>query len=171
MSADEWRGFIERIERVARIGVEEYGLTVSIHPHAGGYLKFLPEVERMLEDVDASTIGLCVDTGHCRYAGFGPIEFMRRHHDRLRYVHFKDIDAGVWKHVVRNRIGFYDACAQGVFCRLGEGETDFAAVRQVLLDAGYDGWCTVEQDCDPEGANSPVDDATANLDYLRSIGF
>ena len=78
MSADEWRGFIERIERVARIGVEEFGLTVSIHPHAGGYLEFLPEVERMLEDVAASTIGLCVDTGHCRYAGFDPIEFMRR---------------------------------------------------------------------------------------------
>ena len=35
MSADEWRGFIERIERVARIGVEEYGLTVSIQSHAG----------------------------------------------------------------------------------------------------------------------------------------
>lgn len=171
MNADEWRGFIERIELVARIGAEEYGLTVSIHPHAGGFLEFLPEVERMLEDVDASMIGLCVDTGHCRYAGFDPVQFMRRHQDRLRYVHFKDIDAGVWNRVVHNRVGFYDACAQGVFCRLGEGETDFSAVRQVLLDSGYDGWCTVEQDCDPEGANSPVEDATANLEYLRSIGF
>jgi hypothetical protein len=26
---------------------------------------------------------------------------------------------------------------------------DFPAVRQILLDAGFEGWCTVEQDCDP----------------------
>ena len=171
MKAGEWRDFVGRIRQIAIMGMETYGLTVSVHPHAGGYLEFLPEVERLLEDVDASLVGLCVDTGHCRYAGFDPVQFMYRHSGRLRYVHFKDLDADVWNHVVRNRIGFYDACAQGVFCRLGEGETDFPAVRQVLLDTGFDGWCTVEQDCDPEGANSPVDDATANLEYLRSIGF
>ena len=171
MKAEEWRGFIDRIEQIAAMGVETYGLTVSVHPHAGGYLEFLPEVERLLADVDASLIGLCVDTGHCHYAGFDPVQFMHRHSDRLRYVHFKDLDADVWNHVVQNRVGFYDACAQGVFCRLGEGQTNFPALRQVLLEAGFDGWCTVEQDCDPEGANSPVVDATANLKYLRSIGF
>jgi inosose dehydratase len=49
--------------------------------------------------------------------------------------------------------------------------TDFHAVRSLLLETGYDGWCTVEQDCDPTGPTSPVDDARANRDYLRSIGF
>jgi inosose dehydratase len=48
---------------------------------------------------------------------------------------------------------------------------DFPAVRQVLLDAGFEGWCTVEQDCDPTLDVSPVDDARANRDYLSSIGF
>jgi inosose dehydratase len=41
---------------------------------------------------------------------------------------------------------------------------DFPAVRQILLDAGFDGWCTVEQDCDPTLDVSPVDDARANRD-------
>jgi inosose dehydratase len=48
---------------------------------------------------------------------------------------------------------------------------DFPAVRQILLDAGFRGWCTVEQDCDPAGPTSPVDDARANREYLSSIGF
>jgi inosose dehydratase len=72
---------------------------------------------------------------------------------------------------VAARTGFYDACAEGIFCNLGKGDVDFAAVRQVLLAAGYSGWCTVEQDCDPAGGTSPVDDARANRDYLATIGF
>ncbi len=48
---------------------------------------------------------------------------------------------------------------------------DFRAVRQILLDAGFEGWCTVEQDCDPTLDVSPIDDARKNRDYLSSIGF
>ena len=86
-------------------------------------------------------------------------------------VHFKDIDPVVKARAVAERTGFYDACAQGIFCNLGKGDVDFPAVRQVLLDAGFQGWCTVEQDCDPAGPTSPVDDARANRAYLSSIGF
>ena len=61
---------------------------------------------------------------------------------------------------------------QGIFCNLGEGDVDFPAVRQVLLDAGFEGWCTVEQDCDPTlGNTNPLADAKANRTYLASIGF
>lgn len=91
--------------------------------------------------------------------------------DRVAYVHFKDIDPAVKAEVVASRTGFYEACGQGIFCNLGKGVTDFQAVRTLLLDAGYQGWCTVEQDCDPAGPTSPVDDARANRSYLSSIGF
>ena len=72
---------------------------------------------------------------------------------------------------VARRTGFYEACGQGIFCTLGKGMTDFKAVRQVLLDHGYQGWCTVEQDCDPAGLTSPAEDARANRRYLQTIGF
>jgi inosose dehydratase len=64
-------------------------------------------------------------------------------------MHFKDIDPDVKAAVIANRTGFYDACGQGIFCNLGQGDVDFPAVRQILLDHGFEGWCTVEQDCDP----------------------
>lgn len=171
MDRAEWTDYAARFETICKIGTEEYGLDVSIHPHAGGFMDFEPEVERLLQEIDKDLLKICLDTGHSHYAAFDPVAFMKRHMDRITYVHFKDIDPKVKANVVANRINFYDACGQGIFCNLGDGETDFPAVRQLLLDSGYEGWCTVEQDCDPEGDTSPINDAIANRTYLESIGF
>ena len=74
-------------------------------------------------------------------------------------MHFKDISPGVKADVLARGTGFYEACGQGIFCNLGQGDVDFPAVRKILLDQEYEGWCTVEQDCDPTLDVSPVDDA------------
>ena len=171
LSAAEWDGLRNRLAEAARIGTQEYGLTVSIHAHAAGFMDFEPELERLLDEVDESLLKICFDTGHHSYAGFDPVVFMKRHMDRISYVHFKDTDPKVKAHVIENRIGFYDACGQGMFCNLGQGEVDFPAVRELLETSGYDGWCTVEQDCDPLLDPDPVGDARKNRDYLKSIGF
>ena len=121
--------------------------------------------------MDESILKICFDTGHHSYAGFDPVAFMRRHIGRISYMHFKDIDPVVKADAIANRTGFYDACGQGIFCNLGKGDVDFPAVRQILLDAGFEGWCTVEQDCDPTLDVSPIDDARQNREYLSSIGF
>ena len=170
MDAAEWAGFVDRIRRVAQLGAD-HGLTVGIHAHAAGFIDFEPELERLLSQVDESLLKICFDTGHHSYAGFDPVAFMRRHIGRISYMHFKDIDPRVKAAAVANRTGFYEACGQGIFCNLGQGDVDFPAVRQILLDAEFNGWCTVEQDCDPAGGTSPIDDARANRAYLSSIGF
>ena len=86
-------------------------------------------------------------------------------------MHFKYINPKLKANVVEYRTDFYDACGQVIFCNLGDGDVDFPAVRQLLLDNDFNGWCTVEQDCDPEGDTSPIDDAKLNRNYLQSIGF
>ncbi len=171
MDRAEWVAFRDRIAESARIGTEDYGLTVSIHAHAAGFIDFEPELERLLDEVDDNTLKICFDTGHHSYAGFDPVAFMRRHMGRISYMHFKDIDPGVKARAIAGRTGFYDACGQGIFCNLGKGDVDFPAVRQLLVDAGFNGWCTVEQDCDPTLDVRPMDDARANREYLESIGF
>lgn len=170
MGAEEWAGFVDRIRRVAELGADQ-GLTVGIHAHAAGFIDFEPELERLLAEVDEGLLKICFDTGHHSYAGYDPVAFMKRHVGRISYMHFKDIDPVVKARAVAARTGFYEACAEGIFCNLGKGDVDFPAVRQILLEAGFEGWCTVEQDCDPAGPTSPVDDARANRDYLASIGF
>ena len=171
MDAAEWTAFRDRIATIAKMGTEEYGLTVGIHAHAAGFIDFEPELERLLDEVDDSILKICFDTGHHSYAGYDPVAFMRRHIDRISYMHFKDIDPVVKADVVANRTDFYKACGQGIFCNLGRGDVDFPAVRQILLDSGFQGWCTVEQDCDPSLPGTPLEDARANRQYLESIGF
>ena len=171
MDNAEWAAFRDRIATIAKMGAEEYGLTVGMHAHAAGFIDFEPELERLLDEVDESILKICFDTGHHSYAGYDPVAFMKRHIDRISYMHFKDIDPAVKADVIAKRTGFYDACGQGIFCNLGQGDVDFPAVRQVLLDAGFDGWCTVEQDCDPTLGADTLGDAVANRTYLQSIGF
>ena len=171
MDNAEWTAFRDRIATIAKMGAEEYGLTVGMHAHAAGFIDFEPELERLLDEVDESILKICFDTGHHSYAGYDPVAFMKRHVNRISYMHFKDIDPVVKADVVKNRTDFYKACGQGIFCNLGQGDVDFPAVRQILLDAGFEGWCTVEQDCDPSLPGTPLEDAESNRKYLESIGF
>lgn len=178
MDSAEWSAFRDRIAHVARMGAQEYGLTVGIHAHAAGFIDFEPELERLLDEVPEDILKICFDTGHhsYSYAGYDLVAFLERHIGRIgymhfKYMHFKDIDPGVKARAVASRTGFYYACAQGIFCNLGQGDVDFPAVRRILLEIGFQGWCTVEQDCDPAGATVPVEDARANREYLRLIGF
>ena len=171
MDRAEWVAFRDRIATVARMGAEEYGLTVGIHAHAAGFIDFEPELEQLLDEVDDKILKICFDTGHHSYAGYDPVAFMKRHMDRISYMHFKDINPVVKADAIARSTGFYDACGQGIFCNLGQGDVDFPAVRQLLLDAGFSGWCTVEQDCDPTLDVRPEDDARINREYLESIGF
>ncbi|MBF0277239.1 MAG: TIM barrel protein [SAR324 cluster bacterium] len=171
MQKPEWDRYVQRIKTIARMGKEEYGLSSCIHAHAGGFMEFEDELEQLLGEIDSDLLKLCLDTGHCFYAGFDPVDFMRRHLDRIAYMHFKDTSPEVKSRVIANQTGFYDACAQGLFCKLGQGEVNFQELRNLLLEHKFSGWCTIEQDCDPQGQGSALADAKANREYLQSIGF
>ena len=49
MDTAEWTAFRDRIATIAKMGAEEYGLSVGIHAHAAGFIDFEPELERLLE--------------------------------------------------------------------------------------------------------------------------
>ena len=172
MGDAEWAAYRDRIAHVAKMGAEEYGLTVGIHAHAAGFMDFEPELIRLLDEVDETILKICFDTGHHSYAGFDPVSFMERYIERISYMHFKDIDPKVKADVIARGTGFYDACGQGIFCNLGEGDVDFKRVRDILIENEFEGWCTVEQDCDPTLPDTdPFGDAKANRAFLNSIGF
>jgi inosose dehydratase len=154
---------------VATLGSEEFGLDVTFHAHAGGYVEFEDELDRVIDRIAPEHLGVCLDTGHSLYAGFDPVAFYRQHADRVTYIHLKDIDPQVRERVIRDRIGFYDACGARLFCNLGDGSVDFAAFREALESSGYGGWATVEQDCDRSQFASRG--CAVNLAYLQSVGL
>ncbi len=161
---------LSMIDRLADVALAEDILPV-IHQHAGCYIEFEDELEHILARLEPSRVAICVDTGHMAYAGIDPVAFYRRHADRVKYFHFKDIDPIVHRRVLAEPIPFLEAIERKVFCPLGRGVVDWAGLAAALRETGYTGAATVEQDIDPLVSLNPLDDARASLGYLRSVGF
>ena len=156
---------------IAELAAERYGVRAVLHPHAGGYIEFEDELDRVAEDLPEEVAGLCLDTGHLDYSGMDPIEIIRRYAPRLDYIHFKDIDDAKYADVMNRHIRFFDACAEGVMCPIGRGRIDYLGLRDLLIGIGYAGYITIEQERDPRDADGVLRDLTASRDFLRRTGF
>lgn len=148
-----------------------YGLDAVFHPHVGTYVEHRDEIERLLAETDPRLLGLCLDTGHCAYAGIDPAELCERHAGRVRYLHLKDVDRQILTRARREGLRFQDAVAAGIFCPLGAGSVDFTALRGVLETARYSGWATIEQDRLPQDVELARRDAERSLAHLRRVGI
>ena len=91
----------------------------------------------MLADTVDDGLQLCIDTGHFAYAGIDPVRFLAEHRDRTPYLHFKDINPIVHQKVLSDGVAFFDAISLGVFCPVGQGMVDFAALA-TELEGGFD---------------------------------
>jgi len=168
LAGGEWATLVDGVHALARLAADEYGLLPCFHPHAGTHVEFEPEVERLVAATDPELVSLCVDTGHCAYAGIDPVELYRRHAARVAYLHLKDLRP---ERLSEGELSFEEAVAAGVFCPLGEGVVDFAALGAAMVEADYDGWAAVEQDRLPTDTASPAQQAAASLRHLRDAGL
>lgn len=159
------------IKALARQAGNKYGMRAVVHPHAGGYIEFADEIDALLQDVEYDVAGLCLDTGHLYYSGMNPLEWLDKYYDRLDYIHFKDINLQVYKEVMQEKIRFFDACAKGVMCPIGEGEIPYRQIYKLLRKKGYAGYITIEQERDPRNAGGSLQDVQKSLAYLHSVGF
>ena len=64
--------------------------------------------------------------------------------DRIAHVHLKDVEPRILDRLRSRELTVEQAWEQGLFCPLGDGVVDFAAVLAEL--DGYSGWAVVEQD-------------------------
>jgi inosose dehydratase len=160
-----WSRMVEVLRRAAERATAR-GVRAVVHPHAGGYLEFEDEIERLLAEVSSEELGLCLDTGHALYAGSDPAQLARRCGERIEHLHLKDVAGDV-----RSRdLGFWDAVATGIFCPIGDGLLDLDALREALAAIGYRGFATVEQDRRP-GAGDPAADLRRSVSRLRAAGL
>ena len=170
LADEEWTTFAAGAERVAGEVWEQTGLHSVFHPHCGGYVETPDEIDELMRRTDSSRLGLVLDTGHVLYGGGDPLEVFQAHRERVQHVHFKDCDLNVAKAVRSQGLGYLAAVRSQLFCELGTGGVDFAAVTRALTAAGYDGWIVVEQDVFP-GYGTPKQSAQKSRDYLRKLGL
>lgn len=167
----DWKAMMETIGQVSDIAWDGYGIKPVLHPHAGGYIEFADEVSRALDDLSPEKIALCLDTGHCVYAGMNPVKWLYDCRDRLDYVHFKDVNQDKLRRCVNGHIGFWEACKKGVMCPIGEGCVNYPAVHEILKKMDYNGWIVIEQERDPKTAGTSLDDVRKSILHLEDSGF
>jgi len=171
LDPDGWKRLIETTHRVADLARDRFGLTVVFHPHADSHVEYEDQIEAFLEDTDPKKIFLCLDTGHHAYRNGDPVSFMRRHSERIAYLHLKSVDRHMQQKVEAEKIPFAVAVSMDMFCEPSQGAVDFAAFRDVLCEVNYDGFAIVEQDMYPAPFEKPLPIAKRTRAYLRDIGL
>ena len=168
LDQDGWKTLLHNLDRLHETAGAR-GIRAVLHPHVGTMIEKGDEVARVL---DGSTIPLCLDTGHLLIGGTDPLELARTAANRITHAHLKDVHADYAERVQSGELTYAQAVAQGMYTPLGTGDVDIAGVVTHLLDHGFDGWFTLEQDTildgEPEG-EGPVADVRSSVAYLRSL--
>jgi inosose dehydratase len=168
LDPDGWSRLVDTTVALCETA-ERHGLRAAFHPHAQTHVEYEEQIERLLED--APPLTLCLDVGHHAYCGGDPVSFLRRHADRVSYLHLKSVDKEFADRVQRDGIPFAEAVAQGVFVEPSRGVVDFSALRSAINDVGFDGYGIIEQDMYPTDFDRPLPIARRTQEYLSGLGL
>jgi len=172
----QWQTFGDGANRLAEAVLERTGVRTVFHHHCAGYVETPAEVEKLLSLTDPALLGLCLDMGHFRFGGGDPVAAVRDYADRIWHIHYKDCSVDVATRSRREGLDYFKSVAAGVFCELGTGDVDFAAITDILNERNIAArlpaidWIVVEQDVLP-GMGSPFESAKRNREFLKMLGL
>jgi inosose dehydratase len=164
LSGAAWHAMTAAFLSAAEIA-REYGIRPVLHPHAGGYVEFQDEIDQIMEQTD---LDMCLDTGHLAYARIDPVAAVDRYGSRLGHVHLKDVTQTILDRITAERLDFWAAVQEGIFCPLGKGVVDIDAILTALERHGYAGFATIEQDRVP-GQGTPLADLRRSIRVIGSM--
>src|SRR5258708_3875313 len=99
-----------------------------------------------------------MDVAHCQQGGGDPVKAIKQHHDRIVFLHIKDVETVP---VTAEQSRPYR------FVELGRGRVDIPAVFSALKEIKYRGWAVVELDAVPDKSGTPKESAIINKRYLE----
>jgi len=106
------------------------------------------DFDRLMAMTDPDLLGCTPDTAQHALGGFDIVGSIRKHADRIRYIHFKDLDP------------------QRRFIELGRGIVDLESCWGVLHEHGFGGWIVVDLDYT---ALAPDESCQVNKAYLNDV--
>jgi inosose dehydratase len=166
MNDDEWALLCEGLNRLGKLSLEKYGVALTFHHHMGTVVQSAAETDRLMAGTDPKYVSLLFDSGHFAYCGEDPTQLVKRHANRIKHVHLKDIRPDVVKRVREERLSFLEGVRQGAFTIPGEGCVEFDPIFKVLAETGYEGYMVVEAEQDPARAN-PLEYAIRARKFIR----
>jgi inosose dehydratase len=153
-------------ERLTEIGkrIADVGIPLGYHNHMNSLGERPNEVDDILAAADPRYVRLELDVAHYTQGGGDPVKAIDRHHDRLLFLHLKDVEP------VPPAPGADPARAYR-FVELGRGRVDLPGVFAALKRAGFKGWAVVELDAVPDKARTPKESGQISKSYLENQGF
>jgi inosose dehydratase len=136
----------------------DLGVPVGYHNHMGSLGETPDEVDRIMEAADPRYVKLELDIAHYQQGGGDPAQAIRKYHDRLLFLHIKDVE-NLAKTDERGR--------SYRWVELGRGRVDVPAVFAALREIKYRGWAVVELDSVPDQTRTPKECALINKKYVE----
>ena len=137
----------------------DLGIPAAYHHHVASLGEKPDEIDRVLAAADPRYVRLLLDVAHYRVAGGDPAAAVRRHAERLLFLHIKDA-----------RMAAPGAPGPAFqFVELGRGDVDLPAVFAALRDVGFDGWAVVELDGVSSPGQSPKAANEISKRYLERV--
>jgi sugar phosphate isomerase/epimerase len=144
----------EKLHEPLRVA-EDHGVKILLEPH-GPITGTIDGTAAILERADSPALGLNLDTGNSWLAGTDPVEYVRTFGDKIEHVHWKDLGAE-WE----AKRGTMFGCGMSTIA-VGSGVIDIGGAFKALVEAGFDGYSTLEVGGD--------DAVLASAEYLQGLG-
>jgi inosose dehydratase len=136
----------------------DLGVSLGYHNHMGSLGERPEEVDQIMQAADPRYAKLELDVAHYFQGGGDPAKGIEKYHDRLLFLHIKDVepvpDAPNGKRPFR-------------FVELGRGRVDLPAVFDALRKVNFRGWAIVELDVVPDKARTPKESGAISKKYLE----
>lgn len=136
----------------------DFGISLGYHNHMGSMGERPEEIDQIMHAVDPRYAKLELDVAHYFQGGGDPVAAIRKYHDRLLFLHIKDME---------KLSGKVDAQPSYRFVELGQGQVDIPAIFSTLHDVQFHGWAIVELDGVTDKARTPKDSAAISKKYLE----
>ncbi|HIW34458.1 MAG TPA: myo-inosose-2 dehydratase [Candidatus Paenibacillus intestinavium] len=169
LTDEQWSSLIDGLHRAGQY-CNDKGMKLVYHFHGETVIEKPAQIDRLMSSTNPDLVHLLYDTGHAYYGGYDPLVLLKKHYDRIAYIHLKDIREAQLQELIASGLRFRTGVQNGVFTVPGEGCIDFAPIVRELLDRRYDGWIIIEAEQDPAIAN-PVIYAEKGRTYLKSLGL
>ncbi len=138
----------------------DYGVLLGYHNHMNSLGERPEEVDWILEAADPHFAKLELDIAHYFQGGGDPVKAIERYHDRLLFMHIKDVER-------LPPSDKKDARHSYRFVECGRGQVDLPAVFGALKKVGFRGWAIIELDGVTDKSRTPKESAMISKKYVE----
>lgn len=161
---EEWKNLASGLEELGVLAGEK-DMRIVFHHHMGTGVQTFEEIDKIMEMTSPNLVSLLFDSGHLTFSEVDPEAMLKKHINRIKHVHLKDIRKEVLDTVKSEDMSFLNAVKAGVFTVPGDGMINFEPLFKILDENNYEGWFIVEAEQDPAIAN-PLEYAMKARKYI-----